>query len=145
MLKLKAEDLDGPRGKRGKKGKKGRKGKKGGKIEYTVADDELMPAGLPDESPRRAQGGKRKGSDEMGLEDMDLSMPLGKDEKMFERQHRVVEAGLRAEESPAAKLQDTPVETDEGGGEVGEKGGKKSKKDKKKESKKKGRKEKGGE
>lgn len=133
MLKLRAEDLEGPKKGKGKKGKKEKKAKKK-KLEYNVNMDDMdLPAGLvagDDDGPTvgaSGRRGKRQGS--AGLGDVDLSTPLRDDEVMPERKHRVVDTsaalpGSQAEGAAVEGLVDT-------GGEGKKKKEKKSGKGKK--------------
>jgi len=120
MLKLRAEDLEGPRGKRGKKKKRTKQ-----TVEYNVDMDELMPVGHDDSDQARRYVGQSTGND---LDAVDLTTPLRADEVMPERKHHVVEHKF-TKDKDTGELVDAP-----GGKKKGSK--ERTKKETKKETKK---------
>jgi len=131
IFDLRSEDLNG---KKIKKGKKGKKAKKSAKTEYMVNKEDAMPAawgghGSDSDDDYQARGKKRGDSDD--LSNVDLSTPLGRDEIMPERQHRVVDPNATPPPAPAPVPQATSTSSNKE-----EKSSKKSSKKDKKEKKK---------
>jgi len=127
---------DGELGKvKGKKGKKDKK-KKVKVIRMTVVDDDDMPDGAlssGDDMPAKKE--VKKNPHDIDLGDVDITQPLGAEEKLPELQHHVVpELAIEGKKDKKSK------KDKKGKKEKDDKGGKKDKKDKKgkgeKESKK---------